>query len=242
MKKILIILLILTMMLTVTSCSLNSLVNSLTGGALSVGENLKWPKDKMSSIPELKGGKIYSVLKIDEGTGLYFSELSNKDAEAYYKKLKDACKDFSVIGTDEEGNIWFTGYINNVEVAFWCLGGSGFIISAPKEYEKYDSQIYYGDEAKWDTSKFGNLKNIPELKGVTVTSMSVYEDSVYITFKKTDMKSVKQYVEKIKSAGFTENYTYADDDWFSFDGYKGDYTVSVSYSSDGDYGTVSISR
>ncbi|MCL2517864.1 MAG: hypothetical protein FWF15_04815 [Oscillospiraceae bacterium] len=238
MKKILTILLVLTMIFTFSACSVSGIVKGLTGGALDVGSNMKWPKDKMGSVPELKGAKINSILNLNEGTSLVFTDLSTKDAEAYYKKLKDVSKDISIMGKDENNKIWFTGYINNAEVVFFCYDGSGTLATSVKEYEKYTYQIFYGDEAKWDNKA---LKNIPELKNIIVTVMTINDDSVSIMFNNTDVNNVKKYIDTLKSSGFSEDFSSEYDNGFMFSGSKGDISVFITYNSDStDFGSITV--
>ena len=235
MKKIIA---ILAVILILSSCSLSGIVKGLTGGAVDVGSNMKWPKDKMGSVPEVKGAKINSIYNVDAGTGLLFTDMSAKDAEAYYKKLKEVSKDISIIGKSEDNSMWFTGQIGEMEVAFtWYDGGAGGLICAPREYEPYDYQTLYGDEAKWDTKI---LKNIPELKGITVSWMYVGSDSASVYFTNTNINSMKSYVSTLKSAGFSEDYSYESEETFSFSGSKGDTYVSVSCY--GDSGTISVNN
>ena len=55
---------------------------------IASGDDLKWPADKMGTLPELKG-KITNVVAGEKGCNVMLDDVVRADLDAYIQKLKD---------------------------------------------------------------------------------------------------------------------------------------------------------
>ena len=95
-----------------------------------------------------------------------------------------------------------------------------------------DDEVVIGDK-KWDKSKMHNL-DAPKAK--IDTSVTTEEGSMY-GFSDMKEKDAKEYIEKIKSEGFTYNSVTLDD--FTYVGTNKDgKTISFTYDKESESGTV----
>jgi hypothetical protein len=216
LKKISVILFIFSIVFALASCSPESAVEKATdgavdidkkgnieikdkdGGKVKIGE-AEWEKSKMHGMDAPKA-KLDSFISSNEGTSYMFSEMKDKDIDAYIEKIKKegftynfvSVDEYNYTGTNEDGLIFSFSYDKETN--------SG-MISATKG-EKPDSKsgtIFEGENAEWDSSKVGE---IPDPK-VNITSFTSSGNDVSYGFEKLD--DPKGYIEKIKEAGFTEN-------------------------------------
>lgn len=210
---------ILAMGFVLVACSPEGIVKKATDGAVDMdkdgnieikgkdGEKLKigeakWDKSKMYGLDAPKA-KLDSFMTMNESTSYYFSEMKDKDIDAYIKKIKKAgfkynfisMDEFSYTGTNKDGIILNFTYDKD--------SNSGIITATkgekPTEEEMASGgYIMEGENAKWDSSKIGGLPD-PGVKIISFTSSS--DKEVSYSFAKLD--TPKEYTEKIKAAGYT---------------------------------------
>lgn len=187
-------------------------------GTTQTGQNLKWPKDKMGNLPELKAN-INTVLENKEKTigMIYFDGLKKDDAIKYvnsikklnYKSLLETTSSdgFMYSGKDEDGSEVVFSYLND---------GTGSISYTDKPFMFQDNpnnsdstkktsgseNIDMTDAVPWPKDFF---KNIPELEGkiTEVSSSSPQAKFIYIEY--VIKEDALNYIEKLKKIGFTES-------------------------------------
>lgn len=218
LKFIFIIVTIFAIGFAVVGCSPEGIVKKATDGAVDVdkdgnvkikGEDgkieigeAKWDKTKMYGLDAPKA-KLDSFISSNEGTSYTFSEMKDKDIEAYLKKIKKAgfkynyisMDDFSYTGTNKDGIIFNFTYSKE--------SNSG-VVSASKGEKPTEEEmaaggyVMEGENAKWDSSKIGGMPD-PGVKILSYTSTS--DKEVSYTFEK--LENPKEYTEEIKAAGYT---------------------------------------
>lgn len=187
------------------------------GGTTQVGENLKWPKDKMGNLPELKANITMVIEDKEKSLGMvYFDNFKKDDAEKYVEAIKElkyesvfettSSDGFMYSGKDEDGSEVVLSYFND---------GTGSLSYADKQFMFNDSNsagstgnpsdsedIDMTDDVPWPKDFF---KDIPELEGkiIEVSSSSPQDKFVYIEY--VTKEDAMDYLEKLKEAGFTES-------------------------------------
>ena len=93
--------------------------------SISVGDNQKWPKDKMGELPELKC-KVLSTVSTNDGAVVIFDEVSKADAKSYVEKLKSLGYDNDIWEMEGEEMLTFTGSNGDIVVSFsWVPNDNG---------------------------------------------------------------------------------------------------------------------
>lgn len=223
-------------------------------GETKVGENLKWPKDKVGNLPELKANFVMISEDIEKTLiFLSFDSLKKDVAEKYVESIKklnyktefetSSSDGFMFSGKDEDGSEVIFSFFND---------GTGSLSYTDKPFmfqeNPYDGDssgdssqgedIDMTDDVPWPKDFF---KDIPELEGkiIEVSSGSPQDKFVYIEYVTKEV--AMDYLEKLKKAGFTEspsesvsggylNYEAGND--------RGDYIVFDW--SDSGYATISL--
>lgn len=209
-----------SIVISVTSCSPEGAIKKATDGAVDIDKDgtveikdkdgkgemtigeAKWDKSKMHGMDAPKA-KLESFISSNEGTSYMFSEMKDKDIDAYIKKIQKAgftynyisIDEFNYTGSDKAGLVFSFVYDKN--------SNSGMVTSSkgekPTEEEmESGGYIMEGENATWDRSKVGGLPD----PGVKITSFSSAENTVSYNFVK--LEDPKEYIEKIKESGYTE--------------------------------------
>lgn len=93
----------------------------------SVGNDLKWPADKLQGLPELKGS-VKGVIETGGGYYVTIDNVNQADARAYIQKLKDmGYGDGTELNDGENHSLMFTGAKGEAEVFFQCDTESGTV-------------------------------------------------------------------------------------------------------------------
>lgn len=207
-------------------------------GNVEIGKST-WNGAKMYGLDAPKA-KIESYVSSDGTTIYVFSEMKEKDAEAYINKIKEAgftystfiIDDYSFTGTDKEGQ--------TISFTYDKATGGGTIVagqgSKPSEDDDGNGAVIGGSNEKWQSDKMGGLPN----PGATiVTYWSVDGDTTY-TFEK--IEDHLEYIEKIKSCGFTVDSSVVEfDDTYIYSA-SNDNGDSVTFSSSSDAGTLTFEK
>ncbi|WP_147535285.1 DUF6591 domain-containing protein [Bacillus marasmi] len=178
-------------------------------GEMKIGE-AKWDKSKMYGLPEPKA-TLDSYISTEESTSYTFSDMKEKDAKAYIKKIKKEGYTFNFVtmdeyhytGTNKEGII--------ISFTYDKESKSGMISATKGEVPQGDNggTVFEGEIAKWESDKIGGLPD----PGVAITSFASSGAEATYTFEKLD--DYKAYAEKIKELGYTEEASEVE----SVDGY-----------------------
>lgn len=169
------------------------------GGELTIGSGAKWDKDKMFGL-EAPKAKFDSFMSSNGGTTYIFSEMKEQDAKKYIEYLKKegftynffSVDEFTYSGTNEEGIGVTFNYDKDTKSGLIAAG------QGDKPTGEETGTIVESEGAEWDSSKVGGLPD----PGVKVTSFTSYGSQVTYSFDPLD--NPKDYVEKIKQLGFTE--------------------------------------
>jgi hypothetical protein len=228
LKIILLILVISPLIFSLIGCSSNSVIKKATDGAVDVDKDgnieikdkdgigevkigkAEWDKVKMHGLDAPKA-TLDSFVSSTDGTSYVFSEMKDKDLEAYIQKIKKAgftynytsIDEFNYTGTNKEGLI--------ISITYSQESKAGMIttMKGEKPIEGETGTIIEGENAEWDSSKVGGLPS----PGVKITSFTSTEGSVSYTFEK--LNNPKEYAEKVKEKGFTQEQSEVE----SSDGY-----------------------
>lgn len=223
-------------------------------GETKIGENLKWPNDKMGNLPELKAN-ITMVMEDKEATlgMIYFSDMKKGEAEKYIEAIKEL-KYESVFETSSEDGFMYSGKDEDgSEVVFsYFKDGTGSLSYTDTQFmfveNPYDGEftgdapstgdIDITDDVPWPKDFF---KDVPELEGkiTEVSSGSPQDKFVYLEY--VTKEDAFDYMEKLKNLGFVDspsesisggylNYQAGNE--------KGDYIVFDW--SDSEYATISL--
>lgn len=191
-------------------------------GETKVGGNLKWPKDKMGNLPELKANITMVMEDYDKERDInlgmiYFDSLKKDDAEKYMEAIKklnyeevfstSSGDGFMYSGKDEDGS----------EVVFsYTFDGAGSLSYTDNQFmfveNPYDGNftgdapstedIDMTDDVPWPKDFFND---IPELEGkiTQVSSGSPQDKFVYIEY--VTKEDALDYLEKLKDLGFVDS-------------------------------------
>ena len=98
MKKILIILLSVLLSMFLIACG-----TSVNEGSAAMSEEtvLTWPKDKLGSVPQLKGITITEITDIENGVLMTFEGCDEKETKMYTYQLTKEGWEFTTENTDE---------------------------------------------------------------------------------------------------------------------------------------------
>lgn len=186
-------------------------------GETKIGENLKWPKDKMGNLPEVKAN-INMVMEDKEATlgMIYFSDMKKGDAEKYIEAIKEL-KYESVFETSSDDGFMYSGKDEDgSEVVFsYSNDGAGSLSYTDKQFmfieNPYDGEftgdapsagdIDMTDDVPWPKDFFND---IPELEGkiTEVSSGSPQDKFVFVEY--VTKEDAWDYMEKLKDLGFVK--------------------------------------
>jgi len=223
-------------------------------GETKIGENLKWPNDKMGNLPEVKAS-ITMVMEDKEATlgMIYFSDMKEGDAEKYIEAIKEL-KYESVFETSSGDGFMYSGKDEDgSEVVFsYSNDGTGSLSYTDKQLmfieNPYDGEftgdapstgdIDMTDDVPWPKDFF---KDVPELEGkiTEVSSGSPQDKFVYLEY--VTKEDAFDYIEKLKDLGFVDSPSESiSGSYFNYQAgnEKGDYIVFDW--SDSEYATISL--
>lgn len=102
-------------------------------GSMQVGDDLKWPKDKMGNLPK-PDGKIVFILDAEGGCSVTLEEFNKKTAEKYIDELKDMGYE-EVTMMDSDTGFVFSGQKGNtnVNVTYTSDSEEGIIIYSKED-------------------------------------------------------------------------------------------------------------
>ncbi|MDR7855579.1 hypothetical protein [Tissierella sp.] len=227
-----------------------------------VGENIKWPKDRMANLPELKAN-INMLVEDEENilVMIYFDSLKKDDAEKFIETVKKLNYEEIVSTSSGEGFMYSGKDEDGSEVVFsYTFDGAGSLSYSDKPYmfgdnpdgedsagqftgdyigdPASDEDIDMTDDVPWPEDFF---KGIPELEGkiIEVSSGSPEDKFVYVEY--VAKEDAFDYLEKLKEAGFAD--TPSESTSGSYVSYeasneKGDYIVFTW--SDNESATISL--
>lgn len=200
------------------------------GESLKVGEDLKWPKELMGSLPEIKA-KITAVLK-DTNSKLctvVFADMNVEDAKKYIDKIKDLgysngmeLSDADVLmisGTakdSSEASFTYNTTAKEGTVTF-KLQGEG------KKDQSPNVTANMTDTASWPKDF---IKGVPELKGKIIGVINDNSGTATVSFENVNKADFGAYIEQLKQNGYTveaDEVTSADSIEFSANNAEGDW-------------------
>lgn len=105
-------------------------------GETKVGENQKWPKDKMGDLPELKTNITMVIEDYDKEKDInlgmvYFSDLKKNDAEKYVEAIKNLKYESVLESSSGDGFMYSGKNEKGAEVVFfpiWKMALEPFLI------------------------------------------------------------------------------------------------------------------
>lgn len=223
-----------------------------------VGLNLKWPKDKIGDLPELKANITMVIEDYDKERDItlamvYFDGLKKDHAEKYVEIIKELKYESVFETTSGDGFMYSGKNEKGAEVVFSYMNdGTGSLSYTDNQFmfveNPYDSgssgdsssseNVDMTDDVPWPKDFFND---IPELEGkiTQVSSSSPQDKFVYIEY--VTEEDALDYTEKLKKAGFVDNPSEAiSGDYLNYQaGHEnGDYIV-FDWSNSG-YATISL--
>lgn len=189
-------------------------------GETKVGENQKWPKDKMGDLPELKTNITMVIEDYDKEKDInlgmvYFSDLKKNDAEKYVEAIKNLKYESALESSSGDGFMYSGKNEKGAEVVFsYMEDGTGSISYTDSQFmftenssnnssgdSVANKDVDMTDDVPWPKDFF---KDIPELEGkiTQVSSSSPQDKFVYIEY--VVKEDALNYLEKLKKAGFTD--------------------------------------
>ncbi len=208
-------------------------------GETKVGENLKWPKDIMGNLPELKAN-ITMVVEDKESTigMIYFDDLEVKNAEKYLEAIIKLNYESVFETTNDEGFMYSGKNEEGAEVVFsYYNEGTGSLSYSDKEFmfqdNPYDGDftgdpspsedVDMTDDVPWPKDFF---KDIPEIEGKIVSVSSDSPQDKYVYMEYVTKEVAFDYMEKLKDSGFVDTPS---------DSISGDYLNYQAGNENGDY-------
>lgn len=186
-----------------------------------MGENLKWPKDIMGELPELKANINMIMEDYDKERDIsigivYFDNLKSDDAENYVEAIKELKYEAVFETSSEEGFFYSGNDESGSEVYFeYNKDGSGSLSHTDNQFmfseNPYDSNssgsssssedIDMTDDIPWPSEFFND---VPEIEGkiTQVSSGSPQDKFVYIEYVTKD--NALDYLDKLKDNGFVD--------------------------------------
>lgn len=213
-------------------------------GTTQMGTNIKWPKDKMGNLKELKTNiTMLSEDTDNEITYIMFDSLKKEDAEKYIESLKNLGYKSVYEVTSADTTVYIGNNEKGFEVNFsYYDGGTGSLSLAKSEITDVDSfsvdwssnnlftgdpepveEIDMTDDVAWPKDFFAAL---PEIEG-KITGLNSNGDSekdIYLEYVEKD--TAIEYINKIKEAGFVKEAS---------DSTSSDYLEYEAYNSNEDY-------
>lgn len=208
-------------------------------GTTQMGSDIKWPKDKMGDLKELKANiTMFTEDKENTYTYIMFEGLNKTDAEKYLESIKElgyksvyeitSADGFTYIGKNEDGYEVSFFYSNDgIGNISYTKSGTSDVSVESNIQDQFSGdappeEIDLTDDVPWPKDFF---TVIPELEGkiTGVSSSGESEKDVYIEYVEKEVAT--DYINKIKEAGFVEEVS---------ESMSGDYMNYQAYNSDGD--------
>lgn len=224
-------------------------------GTTQMGTNIKWPKDKMGDLKELKANiTILSEDKNKTLTYIMFDGLNKADADKYLESIKDLGYKSIFETTSADGFLYVGNNENGFEINFTFsndgVGSLTYAESQTVDVDEYqsvqsDTSLFTGDSFTGDSGTTENptsteeidmtddvpwpkdfFKGLPELEGKITGVSSSGEKEKYLYIEYVEKENAIDFINKIKNAGFIEGATEA---------ISGDYMNYEASNSNGDY-------
>lgn len=250
MKIILCVLLVFSLTFMLTNCLLGGNVKVDKDGNVIIKDKdndgndvviggKKWDKSKMHGLPAPKA-KLETSIFSDDGAMYGFSEMKEKDAKNYIEDIKEAGFTYNSIvldeymynGTNKDGLI--------INFAYDKESGSGSIMSGkgepPSGEEDENFAVIGGSDKKWDSSLVGGLPD----PGVEVASFWTVDGNTSYVLEA--IPSYRNYVEKIKDCGFTEDINEVEIDSIFIFGASNSAGDRITFSVSDDSSTITFER
>lgn len=207
-----------------------------------VGNNLKWPKDKMGNLPELKAN-ITTAMEDKELTlsMIYFDALDKDEASKYVGKIKDLgyesvfetsdTNGFMYSGKDEDGSEVIFAYYYDGTGSLSYTDKPFMFIPGQSESATSQEEIDMTDVAPWPKDF---VDDFPEIEGKISQLSTIDEQSKYIYVEYVKREDAISYIETLKNAGFNSSISESlSSGYISFEASRdnGDYIV-ISWSDD----------
>lgn len=207
-----------------------------------VGNNLKWPKDKMGNLPELKAN-ITTAIEDKELTlsMIYFDALDKDEASKYVGKIKDLgyesvfetsdTNGFMYSGKDEDGSEVIFAYYYDGTGSLSYTDKPFMFIPGQSESATSQEEIDMTDVAPWPKDF---VDDFPEIEGKISQLSTIDEQSKYIYVEYVKREDAISYIETLKNAGFNSSISESlSSGYISFEASRdnGDYIV-ISWSDD----------
>lgn len=209
---------------------------SIPQGTAKVGDNIKWPKDKMGNLPEVKANFI-SVLE-DKNYGmimLHFEKMKEDDAKKYIENINELGFETMLENSTSDGFMYSGKMDSGLEVMFqFYKDGTGSLYYSEKPIifngspqgsnnTSAGEDIDMSDDVPWPQDFF---KDLPELEGKITGITSSGNTEKYIYLEYVEKQDALDYIEKIKEAGFISSPS---------ESMSGDYLSYESGNDNGDY-------
>lgn len=213
-------------------------------GETKIGENQKWPKDKMGDLPELKANITMVMEDYDKEKDInlgmvYFDSLKKDDAEKYLGYIKELKYESFFEVFNDDGFIYSGKNEDGAEVVFSYTddGGTGSLSYTDNQFmfveNPYDSNssgnsplsedVDMTDDVPWPEEFFDD---IPEIEGkiTQVSSGSPQDKFVYIEY--VTKENALDYLNQLKEIGFIDSPS---------ESLSGSYINYEASNEDGDY-------
>ena len=213
-------------------------------GETKIGENQKWPKDKMGDLPELKANITMVMEDYDKEKDInlgmvYFDSLKKDDAEKYLGYIKELKYESFFEVFNDDGFIYSGKNEDGAEVVFSYTddGGTGSLSYTDNQFmfveNPYDSNssgdsplsedVDMTDDVPWPEEFFDD---IPEIEGkiTQVSSGSPQDKFVYIEY--VTKENALNYLNQLKEIGFIDSPS---------ESLSGSYINYEASNEDGDY-------
>lgn len=211
----------------------NVSVTGKNGESINVGENLKWPKEHMGSLPEIKG-KITGVLR-DEKTqncSIVFSEMTLEDAKEYIENMKKLGYSNGMTFSDSETLMISGTAKDNSEASFTYNsstkeGTVSYRVKGENSNNQTNTNIDMSGNAKWPE---GVIKGVPELKGKITSVINDGSNTVTVSLENVNKSDFEAYIEQLKKNGFTDEINEAkSESYIEFNAYNSDRELVHAY-------------
>jgi hypothetical protein len=131
MKRLLFMLLTIMLSLFLVACAASGTTSGSNSGTDSETSTevvkLTWPKDKLGSVPQLKGITITDITDAENGVSIAFEGCDSNKTKMYIEQLKRADWEFKTLNT-EEGKFVTCDKPGEHMVFFSAESGAGTIV------------------------------------------------------------------------------------------------------------------
>lgn len=219
-------------------------------GTTQMGSNIKWPKDKVGNLKELKANiTMFTEDTANTITYITFDGLKQDDANKYVESIKELgykslfettnADGFVFSGNDEDGSEVVFSFYNDGTGSLSYSEEKLMFNESPDDSDSSDNSLFTGDtiteevdiaeevdmtdDVPWPSDFF---IGIPELEGKITGVSSSGETEKYVNIEYVEKEDAMEYFNKIKEAGYTEGAT---------ESISGDYIDYQASNSVGDY-------